>query len=305
MSVPLHYGSFGVDLFFVLSGFIIAYSADRNSRHFLVHRLIRVLPPYWVATLLGFLMCLLGMKALDAFGWFAQSLAFVTRADGRPPIIFVGWTLVYELAFYFLFAVLLRIWPRLAPLLCGVVLVFLAYGLQRTGLPLRPWPLLSEFAYGLLIFVVTKPLTAGGAVSRRLGAIPIALTAIGLVGLYWFEPAILATSGVAAEMQRVVVLGVPAAMIVLGLVLIEKRGWSIGASYAMYLLHPLVFAIVLGLKPGPLAVRLELFFGLAVVTVVLSLVYYWLVEVPSIRLLRRWLASDGPPVVQIPAEKSA
>ncbi len=138
MKLPINSGSFGVDVFFVLSGFIIAWSADKDVRHFLVHRLIRVLPTYWIVTSLGFAMILLAMPLADALGWYGQSLLFLTRADGRPPIIFVGWTLVYELAFYLLYAVLLKVSRGAAPYLCIAILAVLAWGLDRYGVPMRP-----------------------------------------------------------------------------------------------------------------------------------------------------------------------
>ena len=222
-AMPWHFGSFGVDLFFVLSGFIIAYSADRDSRHFLVHRLIRVLPTYWIVTTLGAAICLLGMPWLDALGWWGQSLAFLTRADGRTPIIFVGWTLVYELAFYLIYAVVLAMGRKLAPYFAIVVLAVLAFALPHipVTLPgasavLRPWPLLMEFTYGLAIFLITKNLTTVNAARRWLG---VGLTLAGLVMIYVFDGRIFALKGQEHDTMRVVFLGLPSALMVFGLVL--------------------------------------------------------------------------------------
>jgi len=312
-AMPWHYGSFGVDIFFVLSGFIIAYSADRDSRHFLAHRLIRVLPAYWIVTTLGAAICALGMPWLDALGWWGQSLAFLTRADGRPPIIFVGWTLVYELAFYLVYALALAAGRKLAPYLSIVVLAGLAFTLPLlpVALPganavLRPWPLLIEFTYGLAIFLATKPLTSESAARRWFG---LGLAALGLVLIYVFDGKLLGLKGLELDHLRVAALGLPAALIVFGLVLTEKGGWGLksrivlalgAASYAMYLLHPPVFFFVLGLKPGPFQMRLEIFAILTVATVLLSLGFYYAVESPLLRLLRRRLTHDGPPAVVRP-----
>ena len=308
LAMPWRFGSFGVDIFFVLSGFIIAYSADRDSRHFLAHRLIRVLPTYWIVTSLGAAMCLVAMPVGAVLGWYGQSLVFLTSPQGRPPIILVGWTLVYELAFYLIFAVVLAAGRKLAPFLAIVVGAALAYGLPLLAgvVPvaqslLRPWPLLIEFGYGLLIFLVTRPVTTARAAWRRLGLVTALL---GLALVYIFDARILGLKGLALEMQRVFALGLPSAMIVLGLVLAEKGGWALksrvvlalgAASYAIYLLHPLVFAVVLGLKPGPFQTRLAVFAVLMLVTLLLSLGFYYLVEAPLLRLLRHRLTHDGPP----------
>jgi len=309
-AMPWHFGSFGVDLFFVLSGFIITYSATRDSRHFLVHRLIRVLPTYWIVTTLGAAICMLGMPWLDALGWWGQSLAFLTRADGRPPIIMVGWTLVYELAFYLLYAALLTAGRKVAPFLAIALLAALAFALPllpvtlpAASVVLRPWPLLIEFAFGIAIFLLTKPMATPGRAGRGAGA---ALVVIGLALLYIFDGSVRDLKGLAQDSQRAFALGLPAAMVVLGLVLIEKAGWALksrivlalgAASYAMYLLHPPVFFFVWGMKPGPFQVRLEIFTILTVATVLLSLGFYYAIESPLLRLLRRWLTHDGPPVV--------
>lgn len=96
-------GAAGVDLFFVLSGFIIAYSSSRDARHFLARRLIRIIPAYWIATILAALFTLQAMAWHDASAWLIQSLFYLPGPQGRPALIFVAWTLVYELAFYVIY----------------------------------------------------------------------------------------------------------------------------------------------------------------------------------------------------------
>jgi exopolysaccharide production protein ExoZ len=315
---PWHFGSFGVDIFFVLSGFIIAYSADRDSRHFLTHRLIRVLPTYWIVTSLGAAICALGMPWQQAAGWWGQSLAFLTRADGRPPIIFVGWTLVYELAFYLIYTSALTAGRKAAPYVAMGILAVLAFALPfvPVSLPgadavLRPWPLLIEFTYGLAIFIVTKQLTRESAARARLG---LGLALAGLVLIYVFDGVLLAVKGPEHDHLRVAAMGIPAAMIVFGLALAEKGGWrlknkvvmALGASsYAIYLLHPPVFFFVYNLKPGPFQLRLEIFAALTMATLILSLGFYYAVESPLLRFLRRRLTRDPPPVVQTRPEAPA
>lgn len=296
-AMPWHFGSFGVDLFFVLSGFIIAYSADRDSRHFLAHRLIRVLPTYWIVTSLGAAICLLGMPALDVLGWWGQSAAFLTNAQGRPPIIFVGWTLVYELAFYLIFALALGVARKAAPVAAIVLLVLLGLALPLIPLSaatvLRPWPLLLEFAYGIAIFLVTKPIAMR---SHRLRWVGLILAVIGLALIYAFDHTVRDLHGLAQQWQRVFALGLPATLVVFGLVVMDKAGWGIknrfvlalgAASYAIYLLHPPVFFFVLGLKPGPFDARAKIFAILVVATVLVALGFYYAIEKPLLRRLRR------------------
>jgi exopolysaccharide production protein ExoZ len=243
-----------------LSGFIIAYSADRDSSHFLLHRLIRVLPPYWIATFLGFLLVVLNTSMRASVQWLGQSLFFLPGPGGRGAIIFVAWTLAFELAFYLLYAICLQLSRRLAYIFCTLLLLFLAFGVNRIGLPLRPWPLLAEFSYGLVIFALYKH---SDATKRWLWGVPPLLIGIGAVLLYTVEGQVPASGGSDADFRRVMVWGLPAAMIVLGLLLWERRGVSSGnrfllmlgnASYAMYLLHPLLLGLLLPYPPGSFAI---------------------------------------------------
>lgn len=301
-SVPWHYGSFGVDLFFVLSGFIIAWSSRDDHRHFLAHRVIRVLPPYWIVTCLLGLLVLLAMPAAPALGWIGRSLLFLYGADGRPPILFVGWTLVYELVFYLVYAVALRAGLGRAPAIAIIALFALAYGGRLTGVTARDWPLLAEFAFGLAILQW---------VDRRAVASPralsMALVVAGTALLYAFEPSLHGREGAAADQMRVVTLGLPAAAVVLGLLQLERTGIAVrsrfvlalgAASYALYLLHPLVFSFVLPFPAGPLALRLVIFTVLLVITIGVSLGFHAWIEVPLLRILRRRLTGDAPPSIE-------
>jgi exopolysaccharide production protein ExoZ len=298
-AMPWQYGSFGVDLFFVLSGFIIAYSSDRDPRHFLIHRAIRVLPPYWIATSIGALLVMLAMPLDAAMGWYGQSLIFLTSPEGRPPIIFVGWTLVYELAFYLVYAIILHANRRWAPVIAIPVLTFLAYAPQAAGVPMRTWPLLIEFAYGLTIFLIVRR-------ARAPVRIALPLAAAGIAFLYAFQHQTIGQDGPAADQFRILVFGLPSAMIVLGLIWLEQAGYAIrarfilalgAASYALYLLHPLTFAFVLALPSGSFQMRATIFGVLLAMTVLVALAFHYWIEAPLMQLLRR-LAGDKPSIAR-------
>ena len=114
---PLLLGAAGVDLFFVISGFIMVYSSEplfgrpHAPRVFLLRRLSRIVPLYWAATsfLLGYLL-LVGVAFVRVnLPWdvILTSYAFIPfpRRDGlMMPVLNVGWTLNYEMFFYLVFA---------------------------------------------------------------------------------------------------------------------------------------------------------------------------------------------------------
>ena len=309
-SVRWHHGSFGVDLFFVLSGFIIAHSSKEGSRHFLRRRVIRVLPPYWIATTLSGPLILLAMPVRDALGWYGRSLLFLTGPGGQPPILFVGWTLVYELAFYLVHAAALRIGGKRAPLIAAAILLALAYGARAAGLSARDWPLLIEFAYGLVIFLlVERPGIASG--HPGWGA---ALVVTGVILLHAGEGLVLGRQGASADQLRTLVLGLPATAVVLGLLLLETAGRTVrspfvmmlgASSYTLYLLHPLVLSFALPLAAGSVALRLTMLAALLAISVGVALGFHYWMEAPVLRRLWRHLGSEGDPPRVVPAPSRA
>ena len=115
---PLSFFPFsaGVDIFFVISGFIMAYSSaalferQGGRRIFLLRRVARIVPIYWLVTSLMLLMfAAMGSRMWSESGWstIAAAYLFIPAAnpDGAPfPLLVIGWTLNYEMAFYVVFA---------------------------------------------------------------------------------------------------------------------------------------------------------------------------------------------------------
>jgi exopolysaccharide production protein ExoZ len=241
-------GAAGVDIFFVISGFIMG-SIDRRESPggFLVKRAIRIVPLYWLVTLA---MCggalipgLFQNFRFDAAD-LARSLVFIPYVDPTGhvwPLLVSGWTLNDEMLFYVIFAAgLLAGRAVLVSAASLLVLVVVGQILRPHDAVLAIWttPLLLEFVAGLA-------LSRAGAVR---GFWPgLALLAAGITGFIVF--------GVLMPMQnpRLLVWGLPAFAMVAGAVAIERGGrwpalpWAerIGdASYSLYLLHGIVIDVV-------------------------------------------------------------
>lgn len=168
--LPVNSGRAGVDIFFVISGFIMVYiSGDKFGRagaplDFLVKRVIRVVPIYWFYTLLmaSFLFFAPHLfshgKTFDATHLLA-SLAFIPWQDSLgniKPILQVGWTLNYEMYFYVVFAFLLIFSARFfLVLLVSILLAGFFAGQVFDSIPpvfsVMTSSLLIEFLMGCLI----------------------------------------------------------------------------------------------------------------------------------------------------------
>lgn len=241
------WGQSGVDIFFVISGFVMVYSQARKPKTFaafLRGRAIRILPIYWLSTiffagLLLFLPQIFNADRFDAYKTIA-SLMMVTWATVRElPVVYVGWTLEYECMFYLVFAAAFSLLPlRLTPLPVAAI-----FGIGAvTGITNS---VALEFVMGMLIALIvlrcSVPALAGWVIFAAGTILLIAVIPMQDLG------------------PRVLIWGFPAMMIVLGSLCIPQIGDGIltylgAASYSIYLVQVLAIPgaqrAVLAVMPG-------------------------------------------------------
>lgn len=248
-------GAAGVDVFFVISGFIMWVVTCRRPPtpgQFLLRRVERIVPLYWMTTLGVAALAIVVPAAFPAMRPTAphviQSLLFVphhNEAGLIAPLIVPGWTLNYEMFFYVLFAAALLAPPKLRAWLLSAALVALV-AIRPLGDTQNPiWatytnPLLLEFGAGVWL---GKCWSADRLPGRGVSWL---LVALGFAGF-----AATALSGVDVEPARVLYWGLPALLIVTGAVSLERHGpipnWrplqALGdASYSVYLVHGLAIS---------------------------------------------------------------
>jgi exopolysaccharide production protein ExoZ len=296
-------GAFGVDVFFVISGFVIAWIGQGSSGRFLAKRLIRIAPFYWIATLLYFVLVrsVPGLAtASQASGvHLACSLAFLPCGDvwSTAPLLSRGWTLNYEIYFYALFALALAANRKWAPLLSCALIFVIAAALHFSGIHARAARFYSsgitiEFIYGVAIYYLAKSAPRWAGERSAL----LALILLGLLSLIVF--------GAWRTPWRWLAAGVPAFALVLGAVLAETR-FSLrirsraiallgDSSYILYLIHPFFF---LGLQnrsdhrflATPIWERWLVGIALAIAASIVSIMLHLWFERPIIVFLRRRL----------------
>ncbi|MCC2976608.1 acyltransferase [Sphingomonas sp. PL-96] len=268
-STMLPWGA-SVDLFFVISGFIMVYASrhlfgqPRAPIDFLKRRLIRIVPLYWVVTTV-FLALLLAatLKGGDRFPSGAAIVAsyaflpFDTYGDRQIfPVFDLGWTLNYEMFFYALFTLAVSLPRRRAvAIIAAVLLLLVALGtaVPETQVALHFWtrPILLDFGLGMAVGLgLSEGVRLSGRMRIALGCVATALLVLDPANV--FNGALGTT--VANDWPRVLVAGVPAAALLAAATLGPEPRFSpwvvpltrVGdASYSLYLLHP-VTLIVLG-----------------------------------------------------------
>jgi exopolysaccharide production protein ExoZ len=298
-------GAAGVDIFFVISGFImwtISVRAPMGPGGFLLRRAVRIIPLYWLASLalvgaaLAAPTLFPGVRAEPSH--VLKSLLFLPHLDpaGQAyPVIAAGWTLNDEIFFYLLFALAMAVFARGRAVVVSAIL--LALVLLRPLADLRhpiaaafTDPILLEFAAGLW---VGAAFTSGRLPGPRTG---IVLALLGAGGL-----AVVHALGLEVSDWRLALWGAPALLIVAGAVSAERGGWVVrapvlgpalarlgDASYSIYLVHGLLVSAAahvlakLGLSAPPVLAAGGVAAGLAG-----GFVVYALVEKPLTRALGR------------------
>lgn len=299
----------GVDIFFVLSGFIM-YAISRDefgrpgaSRNFFLRRLARIGPPYWLFTTAMVCAALLlgqhvshNQLALDNVIASYLFVPWRNNYDEWYPVLALGWTLNFEMLFYVLFAIGLR-WPASR----GLGFIVLAVGglgvlgavAPPSTAPLAVWcnPIVFEFLFGIGL---ARVYISGWRWPRGAA---LTVLATGIVLLY------LGSSLSAPSTYwtpRALWMGIPALLICASAALVREaavpgpigRAFAFAgdASYALYLSHP--FSLVaLGLvwryinlsEPWTFIVTAVLF------SVAISMVFHRWIEQPVTLILNRWI----------------
>lgn len=251
----LPFGAAGVDIFFVISGFImwITTGSERTTpASFAVNRIIRIVPLYWAMTLLlyGGWLIFRDPATVPSLGNLVRSLLFIPFVSPRTgeiqPLLIAGWTLNFEMFFYAVFALALFFARRHRALfVCAVLSALVASALFVT--PSGPAaltytsPLLIEFMIGCLLGIVYE--------RRALPRPSVAafLLALGC-GLLLTSSMLPAANITAARFFH---WGLPAFLVVTGALGLEPmlKDWRLprllgDASYSIYLTHGVALSAV-------------------------------------------------------------
>lgn len=265
-------GYAGVDLFFVISGFIMVFvtglvsPSAKTSGAFLFARVARIYPLWWVFAALS----AVGFMLTTGTPTNAERLAASGVSEGQHivssflllphpvyPILSVGWTLIHEIYFYVVFAALLMMPQRYLPGLLAVWAVIVAAG-AYAGLA---GPVATN-----LLTLIFHPMTLEFILGAFAGLLIVngrrwRPGLIALVGTVWMIAALTFqgdNDAVMLEWGRVVWFAMPCALLVYGFASLDIAGriklpsalvdlgdWS----YAFYLSHMLTLKALETLSP--------------------------------------------------------
>lgn len=288
------WGSIGVDIFFVLSGFVIFLSSQNKqttSFDFMRNRLARIAPPYWVVTFitLAIIIALPNIRPqmkYDVFSikHFIASLLFAPYPHpagfGQYPFVTVGWSLNFEIAFYLIFAFTLMpfVKKKLTALFIGVLLIF--WALPKLGLLSSFYNNLIALEFVAGVAIAAKWKKANFTSSLQKSLILLALT---ILSMFLFK-----------DSARVYRFGVPSILFVLSFLHLESylKKWPLiiklgDLSYSTYLFHALILSLGVYVNTF-LNMPTLLIIGLCyVLTVFVSWLSYNILELKMTRILKK------------------
>ncbi|MEH6755962.1 MAG: acyltransferase [Parasphingorhabdus sp.] len=269
----------GVDIFFVISGFIMVKSTQGKTyspKQFYVKRIMRIVPLYWLATLVT-------VQASGWTGWHSiASFLFIPMQHPTDavflPVLQPGWTLNYEMFFYLIFGASLLLPEKNRLIWLGAGLALLVMGgiiFQPTGVAgFYLNPIILEFVCGMII-----------AKSRR--KMPIIVVPLAL----FFMPLLCGLTD-----QRFFSLGLPAMLLVWGIISAEPkmpeiRAFSLvgDASYAIYLFHPLVLGTAQIFITGEPGKSIWLVLVVLMATIAFGVMAHLFLEKPFSLFLSDWM----------------
>jgi len=311
----------GVDLFFIISGFIMVYVTRQSGRgfadvrSFMVARLTRIYPLWWVCAgiMSVYFWITYGMPAApdrvanssEAFSYATKSFLLIPQAV--PPMLGLGWTLIHEMFFYIIFAGLLFLPRKFLPWALGVWALVTLVGSQfitpaayaRDFFELAASPLSLEFiAGGFAGYCVIKGNLFAPKPLFIIGAILVCL------GMFFFPAINIGTY----TTSRVAVFALPFLLLTYGWVCCELKG-TLGVpkwlsrlgdwSYSLYLTHYIVLVTLRRiyrmimpeeLKVGVAGIWDNVLFALlaVLISVMVAAIFYAVIERPSLKLFKSW-----------------
>ncbi|WP_426043374.1 acyltransferase family protein [Caulobacter sp. DWR3-1-2] len=294
-------GMGGVDLFFVISGFVMwvaSRAPGQTPIAFWKRRIARIVPLYYV--LLSVFALLLASRGQFVSVWeFIQTLLFIPYTNsltGEPgPFLQVGWSLNYEMLFYLIFGAALllpRSWRLLAVAAALVGLIGLkvlhATGPIMVALTSVKW---LEFVAGMLLGLLAER----GLPRSSVGGLALMTAGLAMLVLVHL---------MAPGLPPTLIFGPPAVLIVLGALLAEPV-WRLTAvaplgrlgdiSYSLYLSHPIFMELAKApLQGAPPLLRVALFIGGAILT---GILVYAAIEKPTADFFSRRRAAQRAVVV--------
>jgi len=294
-------GRYGVELFFIISGFVITMSLSRcdNVTQFLISRFSRLFPTFWVSMTITSLVILWASGSGNIYQYLVN-LTMMPTLFGVDNVDGSYWTLLYELVFYFLIAVIFKYSNNkistplmFGYLLLGVGAIALFYWWQvgiEIPFKLRILFMFPHFHLFIAGFLFHKMWVA--RTEKRRVEIHIVLGVLGLLLTQWLL--------IFTNEARINVLSSTCVTVFFGTFICviygkldflnNKALLYLGSiSYSLYLIHQEIgYVLIDFMYTYSQNALISIGFGLVVIIVIAGILHKY-VEQTSSRFVKEWL----------------
>jgi len=305
-------GQSGVDLFFVISGFVMVTVIHREGREnrpldFLVHRFSRIYPNYWFYFFVTLAVWWLQPSLVNASqgGQFNFFRSFFLIPSATLPLVLIAWSLIYEVYFYLIFSLLVGV-DRLRLLISLLLwLLFLVNINLFPGATVSPITalILSPYAIEFIMGALAALLLSSNVIQRLPRVVFIVLSVLVPIVVPFLFGHYYSPNGAAGNLFRqTIVFGIAYSIWVLSMVSVERR-YTLSfhpflvrmgdISYTIYLSHLLILGATGRIwagwfqQPGSPWDEVIVFPCMLLVIIMYSHIAHRVIEMPSYRFFIR------------------
>lgn len=236
------FGEIGVDIFFIISGYIMMYSTHKrniSAKNFMINRITRIIPLYWTLTFVALAIYFVLPGKVNASGGETVILeSFLLLPTEGKYLIQNGWTLKYEFIFYIIFMISLFLDNKRFILIIITGLFLFGIIIEPTNVYLKSISnnLILEFLFGILLYLMYYKYKKDNLI------LSIVLVILSVLTLFYFK------ENIEIIKYRAIYYGIPALLFSAGILLVENKLHKIqniililgNSSYSLYLIHPFI-----------------------------------------------------------------